>query len=477
MCFLLAKQEISLASFEYIRVTVSELYKERIPNYNNAIALQNDGKLLWADAISYYLVIQKGLDKAIEETQSFFLKIIKAILQPNQNYLREKSDKNSALYFLHEAETIENNALAGGFAKYYADFARLTRAFISIESGRTSQYKEIYKKLEIIDRIAIEYCDDSIECVEYMYDSTQICYILDYGLKMIGSYICNLNNSISISDASRNRIKQYLRKCALEAYKWHDLTLINKIVETESLMKEKNLKIPFDFHELTENVETREVYDYFLSKLIEKDLKIGDVIMPKKTIFLSYAHADEEDADQIDECLQNLGYDVKRDVRDVKHWGDLRAFMQSIRKEDYVVLLVSDTYLRRDNCMYEVMQLLKDESYQQRAFPVVIDFSKEEKEKRSKADKAQSMFDLSYPTEITLFWQERKNVFGKEIKKIQMEYRYEATKKYSELGNITQSVSEFMNSFFQNELLEVVDENRENYSAIAEAVDARIQGM
>ena len=475
--FLLAKQEISLASFEYIRVTVSELYKERIPNYNNAIALQNDGKLLWADAISYYLVIQKGLDKAIEETQSFFLKIIKAILQPNQNYLCEKSDKNSALYFLHEAETIENNALAGGFAKYYADFARLTRAFISIESGRTSQYKEIYKKLEVIDRIAIEYCDDSIECVEYMYDSTQICYILDYGLKMIGSYICNLNNSISISDASRNRIKQYLRKCALEAYKWHDLTLINKIVETESLMKEKNLKIPFDFHELTEYVETREVYDYFLSKLIEKDLKIGDVIMPKKTIFLSYAHADEEDADQIDECLQNLGYDVKRDVRDVKHWGDLRAFMQSIRKEDYVVLLVSDTYLRRDNCMYEVMQLLKDESYQQRAFPVVIDFSKEEKEKRSKADKAQSMFDLSYPTEITLFWQERKNVFGKEIKKIQMEYRYEATKKYSELGNITQSVSEFMNSFFQNELLEVVDENRENYSAIAEAVDARIQGM
>ena len=114
--------------------------------------------------------------------------------------------------------------------------------------------------------------------------------------------------------------------------------------------------------------------------------------MPKKTIFLSYAHADEEDADQIDECLQNLGYDVKRDVRDVKHWGALRAFMQSIRKEDYVVLLVSDTYLRRDNCMYEVMQLLKDESYQQRAFPVVIDFSKEEKEKRSKADKAQSMF-------------------------------------------------------------------------------------
>lgn len=53
----------------------------------------------------------------------------------------------------------------------HADFARLTRAFISIESGRTSQYKEIYKKLEIIDRIAIEYCDDSIECVEYDFRS------------------------------------------------------------------------------------------------------------------------------------------------------------------------------------------------------------------------------------------------------------------------------------------------------------------
>ena len=83
--FLLAKQEISLESFEYIRATVSELYKERAPGYNNAIALQNDGKILWADAISYYLAIQKGLDKAIEETQNFFMKIIKAILQPNQN--------------------------------------------------------------------------------------------------------------------------------------------------------------------------------------------------------------------------------------------------------------------------------------------------------------------------------------------------------------------------------------------------------
>ena len=58
-----------------------------------------------------------------------------------------------------------------------------------------------------------------------------------------------------------------------------------------------------------------------------------------------------------------------------------------------------------------------------------------------------------------------------------MEYRCEATKKYGELCNITQSVGEFMNSFFQNELLEVVDDNRENYPLIAEAVDARIQGM
>lgn len=55
----------------------------------------------------------KGLDKAIEETQNFFMKIIKAILQPNQNYLCEKSNKNLALNFLHEAEKIENNALAG----------------------------------------------------------------------------------------------------------------------------------------------------------------------------------------------------------------------------------------------------------------------------------------------------------------------------------------------------------------------------
>ena len=148
----------------------------------------------------------------------------------------------------------------------------------------------------------------------------------------------------------------------------------------------------------------------------------------------------------IEELLQEATQKIQ-DVKDSSSLNDLRVL-----------------YLGKKGPVQDLMKGMKD-------------FSKEEKEKRSKAGRAQSMFDLSYSPEITLFWQERKDAFGKEIQKIQMEYRCEATKKYGELCNITQSVGEFMNSFFQNELLEVVDDNRENYPLIAEAVDARIQGM
>ena len=54
---------------------------------------------------------------------------------------------------------------------------------------------------------------------------------------------------------------------------------------------------------------------------------------------MSYAQKNSQYADGIDLALQNLGYDVKRDIRDVDKWDSIREFMKTIRKEDYVVFL------------------------------------------------------------------------------------------------------------------------------------------
>lgn len=93
-----------------------------------------------------------------------------------------------------------------------------------------------------------------------------------------------------------------------------------------------------------------------------------------KTIFLSYNWHDGDIADRIDRYLSGLaGITVKRDVRDIGAWKSIREFMEGIRQQDYAVLIVSDSYLKSKNCMFEVTEIMKEQRYADRIFPAVVE--------------------------------------------------------------------------------------------------------
>lgn len=93
-----------------------------------------------------------------------------------------------------------------------------------------------------------------------------------------------------------------------------------------------------------------------------------------KTIFLSYNWHDGETADRIDKYLSRIpGIIVKRDVRDIGAWKSIREFMKSIREQDYAVLIVSDSYLKSKNCMFEVTEMMREREYADRIFPAVVE--------------------------------------------------------------------------------------------------------
>lgn len=95
-----------------------------------------------------------------------------------------------------------------------------------------------------------------------------------------------------------------------------------------------------------------------------------------KTIFLSYNWHDGETADRIDRHLSRFpGVTVKRDVRDIGPWKSIREFMESIRQQDYAVLIISDSYLKSKNCMFEVTEIMKERGYADRIFPAVVETS------------------------------------------------------------------------------------------------------
>lgn len=94
----------------------------------------------------------------------------------------------------------------------------------------------------------------------------------------------------------------------------------------------------------------------------------------KTNIFLSYCQNDSNEADKIyDYFKSNQNIELHRDIINIRKWGSIKEYMQSISNMDYTVLLISDSYLKSANCMYEVLEVMRDRNYRDKIFPAVID--------------------------------------------------------------------------------------------------------
>jgi hypothetical protein len=88
---------------------------------------------------------------------------------------------------------------------------------------------------------------------------------------------------------------------------------------------------------------------------------------------LSYSWKDDALANNIyDYFKDNQGIELHRDKIDIRFWGSIKSYMQSIGDMDYTILLISDAYLKSENCMYEVLEVMRDRKYKDKIFPAVI---------------------------------------------------------------------------------------------------------
>lgn len=93
----------------------------------------------------------------------------------------------------------------------------------------------------------------------------------------------------------------------------------------------------------------------------------------KVNIFLSYCRNDSSEADRIyDYFKRNQNIELHRDKINIKKWGSIKEYMQSISNMDYTILLISDSYLKFANCIYEVLEVMRDRDYRDKIFPAVI---------------------------------------------------------------------------------------------------------
>lgn len=96
----------------------------------------------------------------------------------------------------------------------------------------------------------------------------------------------------------------------------------------------------------------------------------------KGEIFLSYCWANDLIADMIEQHFKYLGdINIHRDKISIGSWRSIKEYMHSISKMDFVILLISKEYLESSNCMYEILEVMRDRNYKERIFPAVIDTS------------------------------------------------------------------------------------------------------
>ncbi|MEH2003725.1 COR domain-containing protein, partial [Nostoc sp.] len=112
----------------------------------------------------------------------------------------------------------------------------------------------------------------------------------------------------------------------------------------------------------------------FTHRLRDSKMNSQSVIEFEKEIFISYAWRGESEqfVNQLDQSLQAKGIKIIRDKRDLGYKGLIKAFMERIGRGKCAIAIISDKYLKSDNCMFELVQIAKNGEFHNRIFPIVL---------------------------------------------------------------------------------------------------------
>ncbi|EJT6559443.1 toll/interleukin-1 receptor domain-containing protein (plasmid) [Clostridium perfringens] len=147
-------------------------------------------------------------------------------------------------------------------------------------------------------------------------------------------------------------------------------------------------------------------------------------------MFVSYCQKDRVYADNIDLYFKGKNIGVHRDIRDISSWSSIKDYMNTIRDMDYAVLIITDNYLKSFNCMYEVLEVIKEKKYETKIFPVVVETS---------------IYSTEGKIEYIKYWEEKFTNLKEQISKIDIVNAGSILDDLKRTQNICLTISEFLN--------------------------------
>lgn len=150
----------------------------------------------------------------------------------------------------------------------------------------------------------------------------------------------------------------------------------------------------------------------------------------RQTIFISYSWANTSLADIIDKAFQPTGLIIKRDVRELGYKGSIKDYMQQVRSTDFVLLIISENFLKSSNCMYEVLELLKDTDFKHKILPIIVDSTQ--------------IFKPQDRLEYIKFWTEQHKELEEKLKSVNTTDAIELYNDLKHYEKIRTSIDEFL---------------------------------
>lgn len=167
------------------------------------------------------------------------------------------------------------------------------------------------------------------------------------------------------------------------------------------------------------------------------------------SIFISYSWNDTEFVNNIDSKLQSYGYKVERDIRDTEYAQNIKEFMKRIRKTDYSIIVLSDNFLKSENCMREIFEFIKDENFKDRIIPVILESAKD-------------IWGDSKGIQYTIYWKEKEEKFKEDLKRIDEESKGGYIEELKHISSVKDSIGDIIKIFRDMKMFDANEEKLVN---------------
>ena len=188
-------------------------------------------------------------------------------------------------------------------------------------------------------------------------------------------------------------------------------------------------------------------------------------IISNQKVFISYAWEDESEtiANQIEEACFAHGIKIIRDKKDLGYKGRIKRFMKQIGLGDCIIVIISDKYLKSEDCMFELLEIYqtkKPEKFYESIFPIVLPDAQIRK--------------ASNRLKYLRYWEQETNSLEKEIKEGSITNLDGITDDLDLYDNIRRNLPELTNILKDINTLTPESHYKSNYEEIINAIKIKL---